>query len=83
MPTTEFHQKIDHQKKKIIFFKIIQYPFNGIFYIRYCVRVPLNNTKNHFHKKKTQKPVFHIFVIKWYNIPLMHFESLTLEGAHP
>ena len=24
-----------------------------------------------------------IFLIKWYNIPLMQFASLTLEGAHP
>ena len=43
----------------------------------------LNNTKNHFHKKKPRKPDFYIFVIKWYNISLMHFASLTLEGAHP
>ena len=67
----------------IFFFKIIQYPFNGIFHIGFCVRVPLKYTKNHFQKKKTLKPDFYIFVIKWYNIPLMHFASLTLEGAHP
>ena len=64
----------------IFFFKIIQYPFNGIFHISFCVRVPLNNTKNHFHKKKTRKPDFYIFVIKWYNIPLMHFASLNPWG---
>ena len=61
----------------------MQYPFNGIFHISFCMRVPLNNTKNYFHKEKTRKPDFYIFVIKWYNIPLMHFASLTLEGAHP
>ena len=61
----------------------MQYPFNGIFHISFCVRVPLNNTKNHFHKKKTRKPDFYIFVIKCYNIPLMHFATLTLKGAHP
>ena len=55
-------------KNKIFhfFFKIIQYPFNGILNIIFCVRVPLNNTKNHVHKKKTRKPDFYIFVIKWY-----------------
>ena len=27
--------------------------------INFCVRVPLNNTKNHFHKKKNpQKQIF-------------------------
>ena len=47
-------------KNKIFhfFFKIIQYPFNWIFQINFCVRVPLNNTKNHFHKKKTRKQIF-------------------------
>ena len=65
------------------FLKTIQYPFNGIFQINFCVRVPLNNTKTHFDKKKAPKKDFYSFVIKWYNIPLMHFASLTLEGAHP
>ena len=82
MPTTNFHHKIEKLNFSF-FFKIIQYPFNRIFQINFCVRVPLNNTKNHFHKKKTRKTDFDIFVIKWYNIPLMHFASLTLEDAHP
>ena len=83
-PTTDFIIKL---KNKIfhIFFKIIQDPFNGIFQINFCVPVPLNNTKNHFHKKKkkNRKTDFYSFVIKWYKIPLMHFASLTLQGAHP
>ena len=53
------------------------------FQIKFCVRIPLNNTKTIFTRKKTGKTDFYIFVIKWYNIPLMHFASLTLEGAHP
>ena len=48
------------------------------FQIKFCVRVPLNNTKTIFTRKKTGKTDFYIFVIKWYNIPLMHFASLTL-----
>ena len=36
-----FKNKIFH-----FFFKIIQYPLNGIFHISFCVRVTLNNTKN-------------------------------------
>ena len=36
----------------------MQYPFNGIFHISFCVRVPLNNTQNHFHKKKPENPIF-------------------------
>ena len=80
-----FHKKKPRKTDFFIFlfFKIIQYPFNGIFHISFCVRVPLNNTKNHFHKEKNRKNRFYIFVIKWYNISLMHFASLTLEGAHP
>ena len=62
---------------------MIQYPFNGIFHISFCVRVPLNNTKTIFKREKNEKTDFYIFVIKWYNIPLMHFASLTLEGTHP
>ena len=53
------------------------------FQINFCVCVPLNNTKPIFTRKKTRKTDFYGFVIKWYNIPLMHFASLTLEGAHP
>ena len=53
------------------------------FEINFCVRVPLNNTKTNSQKEKTPKTDFYIFVIKWYNIPLMPFVSLTLEGAHP
>ena len=60
----------------------MQYPYNGIFQINFCVRVPLNNTKTHFHKK-TRKKDFYSFVIKGYNISLMHCASLTLEGVHP
>ena len=52
------------------------------FQIKFWVRVPLNNTKTIFTRKKTGKNNFYIFVIKWY-INLMHFASLTLEGAHP
>ena len=37
-----------------------------MFHISFCVRVPLNNTKNHVHKKRTRKLDFYIFVIKWY-----------------
>ena len=74
MPTTDFHQK-NWKIKFFIFFKIIQYPFDGIFQINFCVRVPLNDTKNHFHKKKIPKNRFLFFVIKWYNIPLMQFAS--------
>ena len=69
-------------KNKIFhfFFKIIQYPFNGFFQIKFCVRVPLNNTKTIFtREKKNGKTDFYIFVIKWYNIPLMHLASLTLD----
>ena len=65
------------------FFKIIQYPLNGIFQINFYVRVPLNITKTIFIRKKSRKTDFYIFVIKWYDIPLMHFASLTLEGSHP
>ena len=64
------------------FFKIIQYPFYGSFQINFFVRVPLNNTKTIFTRKNPNNR-FYIFVIKSYNIPLMHFASLTLEGAHP
>ena len=53
------------------------------FQIKFWGRVPLNNTKTIFKKKKSRKTDFHIFVIKWYNISLMHFGSLTLEGVHP
>ena len=48
----------------IFFFKIIQYPFNGIFQINFYVRVPLNNTKNHFHKEKNPKNRFLYFYQK-------------------
>ena len=40
MPTTDFHQKFEKNKILHVFFKIIQYPFNGIFQINFCVRVP-------------------------------------------
>ena len=34
-------------------------PLNGIFQINFYVRVPLNNTKNHFQKgKNLEKPIF-------------------------
>ena len=58
MPTTDFHQKFEKNKILHVFFKIIQYPFKGIFQINFCMRVPLNNTKNHFHKKKPRKQIF-------------------------
>ena len=41
MPTTDFHEKFEKNKILHVFFKIIQYPFNGIFQINFCVRVPL------------------------------------------
>ena len=41
MPTTDFHQKFEKNKILHVFFKIIQYPFNGIFQINFCVPVPL------------------------------------------
>ena len=63
MPTTDFHQKIEKYNFSF-FFKIIQYPLNEIFQINFYVRVPLNNTKNHFQKKKTRTIDFCIFVIK-------------------
>ena len=70
------------------FFKIMQYPFNGFFQIKFLVRLTLNDTKTILPKPfsqgiKSGKSDFYIFVIKWYNIPLKHFASLTLEGAHP
>ena len=64
MPTTDFHQKIEKIKFFIFFFKIIQYPFNGFFQINFCLRVPLNNTKTIFTRKKTRKNVFLYFCHK-------------------
>ena len=46
------------------FFEIIQYPFNGIFHISFCVCVPLNNTQNNFLNKKTKKTRFLYFCHK-------------------
>ena len=66
-------------KNKIFhfFFKIIQYPFNGIFQINFYVRVPLNNTKNHFHKgKKTRKTDFYIFVLNGIKIIQYPFNGI-------
>ena len=63
MPTTGFHQKIE-KKNFHFFFKIIQYPLNGIFQINFYVRVPLNITKTIFIRKKSPKSRFLYFCYK-------------------
>ena len=62
-------------KNKIFhfFFKIIQYPFNGSFQINFYVRVPLNNTKNHFHKKTNPNNRFLYFCHKIVLFPFNAF----------